>query len=155
MGIPLTLNFKVLEMTKEKEYLSLTIQSDSYNYNYNPNVKNINENIPFIYSKIDDIENDDLVSYPFSNKLYNCAVINKNIICEVLSWEHYSSIYRIYSDISNCKELCDKIYSLDYKLIVTYVTKDEYFFITLKYNPNMRKVKLLKIKEKIKQKNVI
>lgn len=152
------INFELLNMDKDKEFLCLTIQSKLpyYNMQYNPYVNDINKEVPFIYRKTDEIENNnDVISYPFDSKIFKFDIVSNNIFCSTLELFEPKTRYRIYSDLTNHKELSDKIYSLDYKLIVNYSVIDKYFFITLKYNPNLRTLKILKIKEKIKENNDI
>ena len=75
-----------------------------------------------------------------------------NIFVENISFETYKGEYRLYVDMKNKKSLMDKISTLDYELDCYYYNGS--FVVQLVYVPNIRKVKIEKIKKLI-NKNVI
>jgi len=143
MNPPLTLDFKVDEIKRHGDLLRIRIIPTSYNYNNNPVSSDINKNICFNYFEKEE------------DTKYTCDIVGDNNIFEIISSDHYGPEYGIVSDLKKFNSLREKIFSLDYKLDVKYVMRDRYFLITLTYITDSRKAKILKIKEKIKEKNEI
>jgi len=150
--------FKTLEMSKDYEYIVLELENISKDYNkryQNISLNFNNESFPiyFSYNSVDELKYSETIEH---NHIITDCVNFKNILVEYMDLSYGSNKYKLCINFKNNEVLRNKILTLDYTLKPYYHKDGKAFIILLDYTPNIRKVKLLKLKEIIaKNKEII
>lgn len=112
-----------------------------------------------VYFNIDDnIHDENNLYFIKENEQPNIRTIvfvnDYNIIMEIFNPNNYNRTYKLRINLQKHLNIKKRILSENYKKIITYNSDSYYMMIDLIYTPNIRAVKINKIKENIKQKNI-
>lgn len=141
--------FKTTELIQDGEFIVLELEniSESYEKRYNTIVNYMSESIPiwFTYYSVDEID-DEFSRVEVPNKYIIRDYVNdQNIFVEYIPYTIYSKKYKLYIKLTKFPHLKSKILTNDYNLIC-YYTDAKTFIIMLDYKPNMRKIKIKRLK---------
>lgn len=143
------------------EFIVIDFEQQFYfsNKDKNINVERYRDKSYPIYFNIDDnIHNEEIPSFRKENEQPNIKTIvfvnDNNIISEMLNPDYFNMEYRLYINLIKHSDINKKLLSENYKKEIYYISEAECIMINLIYTPNMRAVKINKIKEIIKQNNI-
>lgn len=136
------ITFKIIELKKDGKFIILDLENISEDfYKRNDYIDTYyDKSIPifFTYYSVDDLNEN-------QNKHIITDTINDNNIFIQYVSIHFNNKYKLYIDLTKHDKLRNKIYTLDYTL-KCYYTNSNSFIIILDYTPNMRKIKIQKLK---------
>lgn len=120
--------------------------------------KHMGESYPVYFNIDDNIHDENNLYFIKENEHPNIRSIifvnDYNIIMEIFNPIKYNLTYKLRIDLQKHLNIKKRILSENYKKIITYNSDSSYIMIDLIYTPNMRAVKINKIKENIKQNNL-